>query len=239
MKKFLSLILIVLLCINPVFAADSVKFHANMQTEFLENAENYDNIRFVNNSDVKINDEITIPAEAVIEARVHQFQTEKRWHKSGYIICSLINYTLNDDIIVDLSDEEIYFIARKYEALDKKEASIIGTELVLTQAASIVASCFIIFAPIDIAYFFTKGAIKRKKNPNWFKSGVMEAYDNSIFWFQLKGKPIDLAEGDNIKLKSLSKQKADKMSAKIEKNKAKKLAKYKKKNNEVSTQQSL
>jgi hypothetical protein len=123
---------------------------------------------------------------------------------------------------IDISDKDIYFVVRKYESLNKKEAGIIGTELVLTQAASIVASCFIIFAPVDIAYFFTKGAIVRKKNPNWFKSGVMEAYDNSIFWFQLKGKPIELAEGDEIKLQSISKEKAEKINNKIEKRNYKK-----------------
>ncbi|MBQ8475974.1 hypothetical protein IJ531_02820, partial [bacterium] len=97
----------------------------------------------------------------------------------------------------------------KYEPLNKKEAVIIGLELVTMGAASF-------FAPgSDVGYFFIKGAIQRKKHPNWFKAGVYNAYDNSIFWFIEKGKPIDLAVNDEIKLKHLESTDAKNLSAKI------------------------
>lgn len=234
MKKIVSLILVLtLLSLNSIYAADKVKFYADMQSEFTTMENDVDYINFVTESDVSINDCI-IPANALIKAEIKQFHAERRWHKSGFIICHLIGYSLSDEESVDVSDEEIYFIIRKHEKLDKKEAGIIGTELVLTQAASIVASCFVLFAPVDIAYFFAKGAIKREKHSNWFKSGVMEAYDNSIFWFQLKGKPIELAEGDRIKLQSLPKDKADKISNKIEKRKSRNTVKSNKSKQEIA-----
>lgn len=222
MKKITAIILILILFCNTVFASDKIKFYGGIQNEFLVNNEIPEYVSFITNEEVNINDEITIPAGALISAKVHQYQKEKRWHKSGFFICNLTKYSMPEGDEIDISDKDIYFVVRKYESLNKKEAGIIGTELVLTQAASIVASCFIIFAPVDIAYFFTKGAIVRKKNPNWFKSGVMEAYDNSIFWFQLKGKPIELAEGDEIRLQSISKEKAEKINNKIEKRNYKK-----------------
>lgn len=223
MRKIIAVILLVLLLhTNILYAGESIKFYGGMQTGFSTGEDFFDSFEFITQEEVKINENITIPAGALIKAKVQQFQKEKRWHKSGFLICKLTEYSLPDKAPVNISDEEIHFVVRKYEVLNKKEAGVLGTEIVLTQAAAIVASCFVIFAPVDIAYFFTKGAIKREKNPNWFKSGVMEAYDNSIFWFQLKGKPIELAEGDNIKLKSISKEKADKISVKIEKHSSKK-----------------
>jgi len=230
LKKFISLLLIIILLgFNSVFAAEKVKFYAGIQTEFKTEGETPEFVEFVTSEDVNVKD-IKIPANSLIRAKVHQFQKEKRWHKSGFFICNLAEYSPPDtDEPVDISDKEIFFAVRKSEPINKKDAAILSTEIVLTQAASIVGSCFIIFAPVDIAYFFTKGAIKKEKHPNWFKSGVMEAYDNSIFWFWLKGKPIELSEGDDVKLKSLSKERADKINSKIYKKKEKLITKNNKK----------
>jgi hypothetical protein len=115
------------------------------------------------------------------------------------------------DETIDISDKNLYIIVRKYEPVNKKEVVITSTEIVLAQAASF-------FAPgVDILYFFTKGAIQRKKHPNWFKAGVSNAYENSICWFWLKGKPIDLNAGDEVKIKSIDKEKVEKLSKAIEK----------------------
>lgn len=228
MKKFIAILLILILCCNTVFASDKVKFYAGIQNDFSPSSEIPETVEFITSETVKINDEIEIPSGSIVKARTCQYQTERRWHKSGFFICNLLSYLTVEDELVELSDKEIYFIVRKYVAMSKKDASILGAEIVLTQAASIVASCFIVFAPVDIAYFFTKGAIVRKKNPNWFKSGVMEAYDNSIFWFQLKGKPIELAEGDDVKIQSLTPKRAEKLNSKIEKRNIKKAAKQQK-----------
>ncbi len=229
MKRFISLLLIILLGCNSIFASDFAKFHAGILNEFNTNEKTPEQITFSVTEEVKINDELTIPAESTLVVKVFEFQREKRWHKNGFFICNLLSYTpVETEETVDVSDKEIYFIARKYEPINKKEAGILGTEIVLTQAASIVASCFIFLAPVDVAYFFTKGAIQREKHPNWFKAGVSNAYDNSIFWFWLKGKSIDLAEGDGVKLQGISKKRADKINSKIEKRNSKKLAKQQK-----------
>ena len=150
----------------------------------------------------------------------------------------LNTYLVNEESeTVDISDKNIYLIAKKYEAVNKKDAAILTSELVLTQAASIVGSCFIIFAPVDIVYFFTKGSITKEKDPNWFKSGVSCAYDNSICWFWLKGKPLDLKENDSVKLKSVKEKRALKLTKQIEKRNAKQAIKDKKKQAKLEQKQ--
>ena len=229
MKRFIALILIIFISCNPILASDLAKFHAGILNEFNTNENIPEQISFSVTEEVKINDNLTIPAESTLIVKVFEFQKEKRWHKNGFFICNLLSYKpVETEETVDVSDKEIYFIARKYEPINKKEAGILGAEIILTQAASIVASCFIFVAPVDIAYFFTKGAIQREKNPNWFKAGVSNAYDNSLFWFWLKGKPIDLAEGESVKLQEIPKKRADKINSKIAKRNAKKLARQQK-----------
>lgn len=231
MKKILTIILItsIMFLQCPVLAKDKIQIYGNINEEFTLSKDLPEEITFFTTEPSVINEELTIPENSTITVEVINAQKELRWHKSGYILCKLKNYTSENEETVDLSPENIYLVARKYVPINKKDAAILSTEIVLTQAASIVGSCFIFFAPVDIAYFFTKGAIIKKKHPNWFKSGVMEAYDNSIFWFQLKGKPIELAEGDDLKLKSVSETKANKLNKKITKRQLKQAKKTEKK----------
>ena len=53
---------------------------------------------------------------------------------------------------------------------------------------------------VDIAYYFVKGAIQNEKADTRLKSGVHNAYDNSILWIFLKGKPIVFNKGAYVKL---------------------------------------
>ena len=160
---------------------------------------------------------IVIPRNSILTAELLEVQTERRWHKSGFMVCKILSYKYGKKgKNVDLSEKNIYLAVRKYEEIDGKKAAIIGTELVVAQAAGF-------FIPgIDIAYYFTKGAIMREKYKNWFKSGVSNAYDNSVFWFWLKGKPIDLEEDETVSLKSIDEKRAYKLKSQIEKRKAKK-----------------
>ena len=213
-KKVIVIILAFIIVTLPACAKTKVNMHANITSDF--STQNIpDEIEVKTIKKVKISDDITIPQRSIITAEVFQTRKERRWHKSGFIIFKVKSYlTDTSDVPVDISDKEIYLIARKYEKVDKKEVAIISTEILLTQAASF-------FAPgVDILYFFTKGAIKRDRHPNWFKAGVSNAYTNSICWFWLKGKPIELTGGEEIKIKDINKEKADKIKAqctKIEK----------------------
>lgn len=103
----------------------------------------------------------------------------------------LLGYTDSDEY-VDMSERNIYLIARKYEKIDGKDAAKTGAKLTLSTAAGLI------IPGIDIAYYFTKGVIQNTKADTRFKSGVHNAYDNSIMWFFLKGKSIALNEGDMI-----------------------------------------
>ncbi len=229
LKKFICIILSLIIFASPVISKENIKALAKIQHEF-NTSDTPQNVLIKNKEEVKIADDIIIPPESTVVLEFVQVQKERRWHKSGFIISKLKGYYKeNEKDFVDLSENNIYFAARKYEELNKKDAAILTTELILTQAASIVGSCFIVFAPVDIAYFFTKGAIQREKNPNWFKAGVSCAYDNSIFWFWLKGKPIDLQEDETVKIKEIKEKKALKLKRKIDKKIAKQEQKAKKK----------
>ena len=217
MKKIITLFIILAFVLMPFQSVEAAKTKGSICHEFSKYRVAED-ISFVINEPVTINDEISIPEKSTLNAKFMMYRNERRWHRSGFFVCRLMNYTNGENgEIVDVSDKDIYFMAKKYEQLDKKEAAILTTEIIVTQAASIVGSCFIIFAPVDIAYFFTKGAIQREKHHNWFKAGVFNAYDNSIFWFWLKGRPIELEEGDGIKVKTLKKKKAVKLEQKMQK----------------------
>lgn len=210
LKSFLVLILTFSLTFAPVAAKDGIILTAGL-TEDLKTDNILPEVRFVPTQSIVIDEENTIPEGAIVTAEIIKIQKERRWHKSGFIVCKLKGY--QDDKTgqyVDLSSGEIYFTAYKYEQLDKKEASILATEIVLTQAVAL-------FAPgVDILYFFVKGAIQGKKDANRFKAGVHNAYDNSVCWFWLKGKPIDLDKSEQVQIKEINDKKALKLTKQIE-----------------------
>lgn len=222
-KRILVFILVVNLLVLPVIAEEPVKLIANIQGGFSTDAE-VSEIYFKTIKKITIAPGVTIPQRSIIASEVLQSQKERRWHKSGFIVCKLKSYLVElTQTPVDISDKDLYFIIRKYEPINKKEATILATEIVLAQGASF-------FAPgVDILYFFTKGAIQREKNPNWFKAGVSNAYDNSICWFWLKGKPIELTENDLIQVKEINEYKAAKLKSQIDIRKMKKNLKDSKK----------
>lgn len=182
---------------------------ATIKTEFNIDKELPEYIEFETKEDIKPTQGVKIPSNSKVRAKVIQFQTSRRWHRSGYIVTKLIDYETQGETI-NLEDKDSYLVIRKYEKVDKKEASILATEIIVTQGASI-------FAPgVDIAYFFTKGAIKGAKHPNRFKAGVINAYDNSLLWFGLKGKPVNLNADDQIKVEYINEEIAREMKAKMD-----------------------
>ena len=213
-KKSACLFSVLMMFCFPVFGYEKQKIKAVMQSDFVLKEATGDVI-FITDKDLKISDEITLPPETVIYAKNIQAQRALRWHKSGCIICKIMGYSTDEfsDEIIDISDKDLYFVARKYEKIYKKDATILTTEILVTQGASF-------FAPgTDILYFFTKGAILKEDEQNWFLAGVSNAYENSICWFWLKGKPIDLSYGDDIVLKSIEKDRAYELKEKMLKRK--------------------
>lgn len=207
-KKFTAIILIFLITSTPVFAAETVKGYIN-EPFSVEDVPQF--VEFMISEPLELEETVIIPSGAIVNAQLFNYQKERRWHKSGFFICKLMSYTLQTAVPVDISKKDFYLIVRKREKINGKEAAITGTELVLSAAASIIVP------GIDIVYFFTKGAIQREKHHNWFKAGVSNAYDNSICWFWLKGRPIELDGGDAINLKEIDKNKAKKLGIKIDK----------------------
>ena len=208
----------------PVSAKNTVRAQARMTSDYSIGENAPIEIKFMPGRQVNFGRGVIVQSKSIITAEVYQAQKEKRWHRSGFVICKLISYTKPDsEEEIDISNRDIYMVARKYEPINTKEAAILSTELTTTTIASV-------FLPgADIAYFFTKGAIQREKHPNWFKAGVSNAYDNSICWFWLKGKPIDVQSGDEIRLVSIKKTRARKIKAKADKKTAKQEKKIAKK----------
>ena len=207
--------LLFFVAVTPAFSKNNIKMLSHISENF--NPVDFPNeINFKTIKKITVLEDITIPQRSIVTAEIIQTQKERRWHKSGYILCKVKYFvTEYDEKLIDISDRNLYLIIRKYEPVDKKEVAIIATEIILTQGASF-------FAPgVDILYFFTKGAIQRKKHYNWFKAGVHNAYENSICWFWLKGKPIELMQNEKIQIKDIKEEKVYKLKEQIEKRKEK------------------
>lgn len=223
LKKSLILTVILMLIITPVSAKDRIKILADMDTGFsLQNKELPEEISFVATQAETV-DTITIPQDSRITAKVLCAEQERRWHKSGIIICKVKNYCPEGvETPIDVSERDIYLIVRKFEPINKKEAWILGTEIFLLSGASF-------FAPgVDVGYFFLKGAVIGDKHPNRFIAGVHNAYDNSICWFWLKGKPIELNPDDLAKAKNITPKKAQKLIAGAQRRNLKREIRYEK-----------
>lgn len=201
-KLFAVFILLAFMSGMPSYAKSKVNFISNINHDF-STSNMPEVVQFKTIKKITVADGIVIPQRSIITAQTIESQKERRWHKSGYIICKVMNYvTEYDEKMYDISDMNLYFVAKKYEPVNKKAVAILTTEILLTQAASF-------FAPgVDILYFFTKGAIIREQHPNWFRAGVANAYENSICWFWLKGKPIELVTDDKVRIKDISEEKA-------------------------------
>ena len=214
-KKLTILLIAFMLTFSGAIAKEKIKFIALIDQDFSTTYMTED-VQIKTIRKLTLADGLIIPQRSAITAETIQSQRERRWHKSGYILCKLKNYQIEtEETPIDISDKNIYMVIRKYEPVNKKEAAILGTEILLTQAASF-------FAPgVDILYFFTKGAILREKDSHWFKAGVSNAYENSICWFWLKGKPIDIDKGQLISMKDIKEEKVYKLKEQIEKRRAK------------------
>ena len=217
-KKYLIAILLLSFAFVPAFAKEDKPIGTIQQQISLEGMPQ--GISFITGAELKLlGGKVIIPKGSTVYAKVIDSQGERRWHKSGFIICKLKGYTTpnpqntEDEDYTNIERKDIYMVARKYEAIDKKQAGKTAAEVTATTAAGIV------IPGIDIAYYFTKGMIKKQDDLTRFKSGVHCAYENSIFWFWLKGKPIDLEENASIKFTEISEERAEKLQEQIEKRK--------------------
>lgn len=225
LKKFILMFLIFIVFAVGADAKEKIKALAEITQDF-SSVNPPKEVSFKLNEKIIIDNRI-IHKNSIITAEILEAQEARRWHKSGFIVLNIKDYESLLGYKTDMSDSNIYLIARKYEKVKGKEIAITGTEIVLSQAASF-------FIPgIDIVYFFTKGAIQRKKNPNRFKAGISNAYENSIFWFWLKGKPIELDENETVMLKETTEKRAYKLKSQIEKRKTRKALKASKKSKKL------
>lgn len=226
LKRKLVLLLLILCIINlPVLAKSKIKLIGNVKDGFSAKYINLpDSISFKVAEAQTIPNFISIPEDSLITLKVIRVQRERRWHKSGFILCKLLSYTPEEqEVAIDVSDKNIYLTVRKYEAVDKKEATLVATELIIMQGASFFAPCS------DLGYYFIKGAILRERDPNWFKAGVYTAYENSVCWFYLKGKPIELTYGEQVDINDVPNKKVEKLISKIDKRKIKQIKKSERK----------
>lgn len=211
MKKIIAVILMLMITFMPVSAEDFPKIVATMNSEF-RIAKKTENIEFTLNEDLYIDENTTIPKYSKVNAEIYKSQVEKRLHKSGYFICILKNYITEDSQYNDISKKGIYLIGRKHEPLDPVDIATTGAEFTTMTLVGIL------IPGSDIAYYFVRGAVQRNKHHNWFKSGVSNAYDNSVFWLFEKGKPINLKSEDEISIMQITKEDAEEIKNEMEKN---------------------
>ena len=224
-KISIIFILTVFFAVPAVYAEDLMHTIGNINHEF-SMSKRPEFIYLKNSNEIVANNEIIIPKNSVLKLKTLCARKERRWHKSGFILTKLESFTAeNSKIPHNVSEENVYLAVRKYEPVNKKEAAILATEIIVLSGASF-------YAPgVDVAYFFTKGAILREKHHNWFRAGVSNAYDNSIFWFWLKGKPIELEKNSQIKIQSVGEEKIEKLTSQINKYNEKQEFKFQKKQN--------
>jgi len=187
--------------IMPVFAAEKVKLKASIMQDLDFETIGHD-VSFKLSTPFKVDENLTLAEGTNVVVHVYHVKSERRFHKSGFFKCILLNYTLEgSNTPVNLIDKNIYFICRRYDEIDPYDATVTGVEFTATTAASI-------FIPgVDIVYYFIKGACENTKSTSRFKSGVYNAYDNSILWIFEKGKPINLQPGDKVVLTSFNHRK--------------------------------
>ena len=138
MKKFIIIFLISIMTVLPVSAKSPVRAQARMTSDYSIGENAPIEIKFMPGRKVNFGRGVNVQSKSVITAEVYQAQKERRWHKSGFVICKLMSYTEPDsDEEIDISNRDIYMVARKYERIDPKEAAIIGTEITTTSIASI------------------------------------------------------------------------------------------------------
>lgn len=177
-------------------------------------AQDTETVTFKISQDLILSNGTVIPKNSIIIVDILDIQNARRWHKSAFLVSKLRGYSINEETnAINKENDDIYLVIRKYEELNKKELGKTAVEVGTTTAVSF-------FIPgIDIAYYFTKGAIKNDNGSNRFTSGISTAYENSIFWFWLKGKSLDLDENVSIKLQEVSAQRAEKLLSDIDKRK--------------------
>ena len=195
MKKILVYIFIFCIFVQPVLANDKTKTIGQMQNELTtETIGKSISLSLI--TPWCIDETTNIPQDSTINIYIENSSKEKRFHRSGFFLGKIISYTEpNSNSTTNLEKNNILVVGRKYEAVKGSEVAKTGTEITATTIAGFI------IPGSDIVYYFTKGAIKNEAGTR-FKSGVHCAYDNSIFWFILKGKPINLQKGDFVILKS-------------------------------------
>lgn len=209
MKKFCIIFFCLIFISYPAFAFKGVKFLAESCFDF--NPDNFESqeMTFKTTSEIQFDSNLIIPENAIITADFVSSKKERRFHKSGFFTCRPIKYTVDgkDTLIT----QDLKMIGKRYDKVDGKEAALTGTELATTTAAAFI------IPGVDIVYYFTKGAIQNKKAETRFKSGVHNAYDNSILWVFLKGKPITFKQGEqlNIFMSENDKKVSDKQLEKL------------------------
>lgn len=195
MKRILTYIFIIFLFVQPAFSHENTKVIGQLQDE-LSTETIGKSIPLTLTTSWEIDEKTNISQGSIINIYIENSSKEKRFHRSGFFIGKLLNYS--DPITketTNIEEKNILVVGRKYDEINASDVAKTGTEFTATTIVGFLVP------GSDIVYYFTKGAIKNETGTR-FKSGVHCAYDNSIFWLILKGKPINLQKGDYVILKS-------------------------------------
>ena len=185
MKKIL-LTLLFLAFITPLCEAKDVKVKVKSlsDTSIYSNAQN---LRARVIEDTKMEGDITLQKNAILDSKVIEIVPPKRCKRNGYIIIQPVVY-IYGDFVFPIKDQELRAKVTYYTKPDYKKAA--------TEAAIGVGASFVKGGKYVVT--FSEGIMNPEEGQTRLKSGFNNLYENSAISYVGKGKEMNVKEGDEL-----------------------------------------
>ena len=135
-----------------------------------------------------------IGVNSILHCQVLQIVDPKRGKRNATFFVRPLSYTVNDTTCT--IDEEFYGKYSKF-VLSKEEIKEIPAGKVIKKAALTVGNYFV--KGLSTCVAFAQGVAKNEKQ-NRFKSGVANAYEESVLSYISEGEQLDIKVGDDFYL---------------------------------------
>lgn len=188
MKKIL-LTLALLLCVTPAFAANKAVVEC-LNSFSTDNPSATFKGRVV--EEVEFKNGVLFRKNAIVQGKVLQVVDAKRAKRDAYFIIKPTYYTdPRQNVTYKVKDEDWEAKVVGYKPFDAKDTA--------KKASISVANFFV--QGFSTVYHFGNGFIHPTADKGRFKSGVNEAYENSILSYIEEGKALQVRSGDLLALK--------------------------------------
>ena len=184
MKKILLLLCLLLFGVHPSLA--SVNVIVKSLTDFPEYSETK-SLRAVVIQDTEVKEGIVLQKDAILDNKLVEIIPPKRLKRNGYIIVEPVVY-IYGGLVLPVKSENLRARVKYYKKRDYKKMAV--------NAGLSVGSHFVKGA--KYAVNFSQGVISPNEGESRIKSGFENVYENSALSYISKGKPINIAEGDEL-----------------------------------------